>query len=300
MTQHSTAQYPTPTASAPARRIVAGVDFSDNAARAAGWAAREAVDRALPLHLVYALDLPDAAGMLVEPSGYADVHRTDGEKLLGELCARLKARYPGLAVTTELSELGAAETLAVLSQDAEMIVTGTRGHGGFSGLLLGSVSLKLAAHAYCPTVVVRGEEPGEPLDEIVLGLEPGQDQAPIRFAFQTAATLGARVRVVRSRQPNYGYSGYYFAVDTVTAESDEAPDMAELLKSAREDYPDVEVSMTVVRGNPVPALIEAARGSRLLVIGAHRHRSPLSVGAGYVVQGLLAHSAAPVAVVPIS
>jgi nucleotide-binding universal stress UspA family protein len=61
----------------------------------------------------------------------------------------------------------------------------------------------------------------------------------------------------------------------------------------------VDVSTAAMRGNAVPMLIEAARGSRLLVIGAHRRRSPLSVGAGYVLQGLLSHSPTPVAVVPI-
>ena len=53
-----------------------------------------------------------------------------------------------------------------------------------------------------------------------------------------------------------------------------------------------------MRGNPVPLLIEAAHDTRLLVVGAHRHHGPLAVGAGYVVEGLLAHSPTPVAVVP--
>jgi hypothetical protein len=45
----------------------------------------------------------------------------------------------------------------------ELVVTGTRGHGGFAGLLLGSVSHALAANAHCPAVIVRGEDPGRPL-----------------------------------------------------------------------------------------------------------------------------------------
>lgn len=51
--------------------------------------------------------------------------------------------------------------------------------------------------------------------------------------------------------------------------------------------------------NTVPLLIEASRGARLLVVGSHRRTSPLSIGAGYVDQGLLCHSLTPVAVVPV-
>ena len=61
----------------------------------------------------------------------------------------------------------------------------------------------------------------------------------------------------------------------------------------------MEVETRVVRGNAVPALIDAARGSRLLIVGAHRRRAPLAVGAAYVVQGLLSHAETPIAVVPI-
>ena len=71
------------------------------------------------------------------------------------------------------------------------------------------------------------------------------------------------------------------------------------IAAIRAEFPDVPVSVDVVSGNAVPTLIDAARGARLLVVGAHRHHGPLSVGAGYVVQGLLAHSQTPVGVVPI-
>jgi nucleotide-binding universal stress UspA family protein len=77
-------------------------------------------------------------------------------------------------------------------------------------------------------------------------------------------------------------------------------DIAGLLKPVREGYPDVKVSTYPMRGNPVPMLIGAAQGSRMLVVGSHRRHGSLSLGAGYVVQGLLGHSSTPVAVVPIA
>jgi len=68
---------------------------------------------------------------------------------------------------------------------------------------------------------------------------------------------------------------------------------------ALEQFPDVKLRTEVAEGNSVAAPIDAAAGTRLLVVGAHRRRGPLSVGAGYAVDGLLAHSPAPLAIVPV-
>ncbi len=281
------------------RRVVVGVDSSDNAAYAAAWAAREAAARGLALHLVHALDFPSLPSAVVTPIGYIGAANRAGENLLNPIADALRAQYPRLTVTTEVSDLGAPEALVGLSGEAQLVVTGTRGRGGFAGLLLGSVSLKLAAHAHCPVVVVRGTRATDLRNEIVLGVEPDESEAPIRFAFATAAALGARVRAVRAWTPHPSYAGYYHAADGIT-EHDHERDVADLLKAAREEFPDVPVVTDVEFGNAVPTLVETATGSRLLVVGAHRHRSPLSVGIGYVVQGLLSHSPTPVAVVPIA
>jgi nucleotide-binding universal stress UspA family protein len=283
------------------RGVIAGVDHSRNAAHAAAWAAREAADRGLTLHLVHALDLATGAGAVVEPPEYAPAMRSDAESLLDGLAEALRAQYPGLPIETVVSELSAPRTLTALSTDAQLVVTGTRGHGGFAGLLLGSVSLKLAVHAHSPVVVVRADAPDTTAEEIVLGVEPGQGLAPIRFAFAGAARLGARLRVVRAweAQAAYGTYGTYYVQDTTLTGKEEVEDTVGLIEQVREEFPGVEVTVTATRGNAVPILTEAARGARLLVIGARRRRGPLSVGAGYVVQGLLAHCPTPVAVVPI-
>jgi nucleotide-binding universal stress UspA family protein len=280
-------------------RVVVGVDASDNAARAAAWAAHEAAARSLSLLIVHALDLPIGAAAVIEPVTYAAVNRKHAADLLERIAAPLRAQYPQLAIDTEVSDLDAARSLVTRSDGSELVVTGTRGHGGFAGMLLGSVSLKCAAHAHSPLVVVRGEDSGEPRDEIVLGVEREQHEAPIRFAFATAAKFGATIRPVRAWQPKIGYGGYYTEGLDITR-MHEMTDVESLLKAVREDFPDVPVSPAAVEGNPVPILIEAAHGARLLVVGAHRHHGPLSVGAGYVVQGLLSHSPTPVAVVPIA
>jgi nucleotide-binding universal stress UspA family protein len=280
------------------RRVVVGVDASDNAARAAAWAANEAAAHGLSLLIVHALDLPIGAAAVIEPAAYAAVHRERAVDLLERIAAPLRAQYPQLVINVEVSELDPARSLVTRSDGSELVVTGTRGHGGFAGMLLGSVSMKCAAHAHSPLVVVRGAESGEPRDEIVLGVEREQHEAPIRFAFATAAQLGATVCPVRAWQPKVTYSGYYTEGLDITR-MHEVTDLESLLKPVREDFPDVPVKPAALLGNPVPMLIEAAHSARLLVVGAHRRRSPLSIGVGYVVQGLLSHSPTPVAVVPI-
>ena len=282
------------------RHIVVGVDSSDNASRAAAWAAHEAADRSLPLHVVHAIDVSGAMGRQFEPPHYPAMPSKVGEQLLERIADTLRESFPNLPVTTELSELSAAEALVELSRQAELVVTGTRGHGGFAGMLLGSVSHALAAHAHCPAVIVRSEEPGSPLEEIVLGVEPGQAEPPIRFAFDTAAAVGASVTIVRAWWMRSAYEGHYTVPEFNAAKATEEADLAGLVKAVREQYPHVEARIDAIRGNAVPVLINAAQGTRLLVIGAHRHRGPLSVGTGYVVQGLLAHAHTPVAVVPIT
>ena len=278
------------------RRIVVGVDASDNALHAAIWAARQAAALGVPLIVVHALDL-GATSIYSAAVGYTDARRDQGATLLGKVARTLREQVPAALVDTELFDPSAPQTLVALSNESDLIVTGTRGHGGFAGLLLGSVSLKLAAHAHGPVAVVRGDAPGESGNEIVLGVEPDEDEAPIRFAFATAAALGATLTVVRAWWPHPAYGGY--PEDITTTEHDEAAQAELLIKELRDEYPSVKVFVSAMRGNAVPMLIEASRGARLLVIGAHRKRNPLSVGAGFVVQGLLSHSLTPVAVVPI-
>lgn len=279
------------------RRIVVGVDASDNALDAAVWAACQAADLHVPVLLVHALDLA-ATSVYADAVGMTKARREDGAMLLGRVASTLRERVPGVPVDAELSDATAPETLIALSGKSDLVVTGTRGHGGFAGLLLGSVSLKLAAHAHGPVAVVRGEQRDEPYNEVVLGVESDQAEAPIRFAFQTAAALGATLTVVRAWWPHTAYGGYSLE-DTDVTERHQAAQAEVLIKGLREEYPHVRVSISAMRGNVVPMLIEASHGARLLVIGAHRRRGPLSIGAGYIVQGLLSHSPTPVAVVPI-
>ncbi len=136
--------------SRPATRhsIVVGVDGSDNANKALEWAALQA-DRTgavLEIHSAY------------EP-GYVHVTRDEiqraMERTVDEARERAAKLVPGVTVTCQTHEDSPARALLQASAGADLLVLGSRGLGGFKGLLLGSVSQKCSLHAQCPTVLIR-------------------------------------------------------------------------------------------------------------------------------------------------
>jgi nucleotide-binding universal stress UspA family protein len=285
------------------RPIVVGVDGSENAGHAAYWAAGEAERRGMTLTIVHALRLPSLAAPPIEPTGYAERRRTEGHTVLDDAAAAVRSRHPDLPLDLKLSDLDPAHTLTEFSREAELLVTGNRGHGGFTGMLLGSVSRKLAVRAQCPLVIVHEEPSQHAANRVVLGVGPKHSLAAARYAFETARRYGAALTILRAWIPNAMYTGKagIGAMYTGHPEADHRNAVEEAesaVETLRKEFPDVEVRVTTYEGNAVPGLIAAARDARLLVVCAHRHRGPLSAGAGYVVDGVLAHCPTPVAVVP--
>ena len=164
-------------------------------------------------------------------------------------------------------------------------------------MLLGSVTHGLAAHGDCPLTVVRGQVPEDVLNEVVVGMgaDPVESRSTAVYALAVAQRHRASLRAVRAWRPFEGHRG---TADFSENREEGRQEIERLLEPLRALFPDVNTKVAVADGNPVPILIEAARQTRLLVIGAHRRHGPFSVGAGYVIDGVLAHSPTPVAVVP--
>lgn len=138
--------------------IVVGVDGSEASVRALDWAAAEARLRDAPLAIVLAWQWPtgfyaDAGWAGVTPELESDL-RQSAEERLDEACSAADAALDGLSVRREVVEGAAAQVLLDAAKDADLLVVGTRGRGGFAGLLLGSVSQQCAHHSPCPLVVV--------------------------------------------------------------------------------------------------------------------------------------------------
>ncbi len=141
------------------RAVLVGVDGSDAGRRALRWAFEEARLRGLRLRAIGVVQLHLVA-LSVPGYPYADetyinelVAATRDE--LAKEVALVGADFPGVEADVEAVLGTPAETLVEASEGAELLVVGSRGRGGFSGLLLGSVSQQVVSHAHVPVLVVR-------------------------------------------------------------------------------------------------------------------------------------------------
>lgn len=243
---------------------------------------------------------PGSALMGPEAEATADPARAERLQLLAQAEHRVREAHPDLVVTTKLVHQSPAGALVDASRQADLLVVGTRGRGGFARLLLGSVSMRVAAHSHCPVVLPRslGLEASRSGD-IVLGLEHAESQDAVLFAFQAAARAGIGIHAVHAWAPYPGHAQIYISDTDILARL-AAEDMVAVLKDARERYPAVPVKIDVARGHASAVLAAVPRGARLTVVGAHRHHGPLSPGVGPVIQGLLGQAESPVAVVPVA
>jgi nucleotide-binding universal stress UspA family protein len=140
--------------------IVVGVDGSAGSRAALDWAVQEAQLRGIPVHAVMTWEEPrfyGAAGAGAPGMNpYEEITRelpTTVAHAVAQL-AEDAARGHEVLITSEAIEGHPAEALLVTAKGAAMLVVGSRGHGGFAGALLGSVSQHVVAHARCPVVVV--------------------------------------------------------------------------------------------------------------------------------------------------
>jgi nucleotide-binding universal stress UspA family protein len=138
--------------------IIVGVDGSDSSRVALQWAYDEAAHHAASLTVLaswHAPSLPVSPPAAALEEGYETLPRRNAMALLDELVTALDDRSPAVDVRTSIEEGSPAEVLIERSKGCDLVVVGSRGHGGFAGMLLGSVSQHLVAHAHCPVVVVR-------------------------------------------------------------------------------------------------------------------------------------------------
>ena len=136
--------------------IVVGVDGSEHAKHALAWAAAEAKIRGASLHVVVAWSVPGALYGAVGVGGYDEaLHEFHAAAMQTAAAAVESARAAGVDADESVVQAHAADALVEASRDADLLVVGSRGHGGFVGLLLGSVSAQCAQYAACPVVIVR-------------------------------------------------------------------------------------------------------------------------------------------------
>jgi len=137
-------------------RVVVGVDGSGHSKQALRWGARFAAVFGAWLDAVAAWEFPQTYGWAWVPPEWNPGQ--DMAKALDDTVRAVFGDQPPEGLQRQVREGGAAKVLLDASAGAIMLVVGSRGHGGFAGLLLGSVSANVAEHASCPVLVIHGDQ----------------------------------------------------------------------------------------------------------------------------------------------
>lgn len=271
--------------------VIVGVDGSPESMRATEWAAREASTHGALLRIVAVPALPPR--MSPNPDtrrAVATMIEHAMARALAAAASRAAESEPGLPIETQLLPGPAAGALVDCAPQALMLVVGSRGAGGFSAMILGSVSRHVATHAACPVVVAR-EETMAAYREVVVGVSgPDQSGAALGFAFEEAALRHARLVAVHAWSP---------ALLGGDSRAEEEARMEALLTPWQEKYPGLETRAEVVHAHPGRVLAGASARADLVVLGRHMPGEPyVAPGVGSVTHAVLAHAHGPVVSVP--
>ncbi len=291
--------------------IVAGIDGSAAAGRAALWAAGEAHRRHSSLRLVQAYSAPTGfagPGVMIAPIDDDAVEQW-AQKVLMNTRDTLVKSCPGVDIRIEVHRGHPATVLRNASAGVLMTVLGSHGDGQFRESMLGSVAQKVAAHAHGPVVVVRTAADAGPADTggpVLVGLDGSAESSDaLSFAFEEAAVRevglvaihswdgDARPGLINASSPEHDRAQF----------EQEQRVLAEQLAGWSEKYPEVSVRPLVVRGQSADVIMghcgASADGRRpsLIVVGSRGRGGFTGLLLGSTSQALISHADCPVAVV---
>jgi nucleotide-binding universal stress UspA family protein len=229
--------------------------------------------------------------------------------MLAEYQARGQAAFPELRIDTEVVSGSPGAALVAASADAQLVVVGSRGLGGFAGLLLGSVGTQLAAHSRAPVIVMRPPDHranlgvGPDDHPVVVGVDGiPESAAALGFAFDEASARGVPLIATYAwwllpptklgpKDPRH--------YDLVQAEDDARRLLAEAVAGWTQQYPDVEVTLRPERTlNPVVGLLDLSRTAGLLVVSRHGGNTLSRLLFASISDSAVREAHCPVAVVP--
>ena len=246
------------------KTIVVGYDGSAQAAQAVRWAAEQAALRNRPLLLVHCTLWPLVTHNLGPVPGVADSGlERSAQVTVDEGLAHAKHAAPGVEVRTSLLYGWPSVHLPKISAGEEMLVVGSRGIGGFVGLLVGSVSLEMAATAACPVAVIRSDE--HPDGPVVVAIDNSGSPAALEDACTMAAVTGADLIIVHVQ---HAPAGYRLLRDPVDAHPAAEALLDAAVTTARDLAPGTTVERRLLTDSSVPqAILNASQGARLTVVG---------------------------------
>ncbi|CAB0571768.1 universal stress protein [Corynebacterium diphtheriae] len=287
--------------------VVVAVDGSEASQNAVRWAANTANKRGVPLRLAASYTMPQflyAEGM-VPPQELFDELQSETMDMIE--AARVVAHEvaPDIKIGYVIAEGSPIDMLLDMSSDVTMIVMGSRGLGGLSGMVMGSVSAAVVSHADCPVVVVRSDNHVTETNKygpVVVGVD-GSDvsQRATEFAFEEAQARGAKLVAIHTwmdMQVQASLAGLAAAQqEWEIIEKEQTTLLKGRLQPLLERFPDVEVEMVITRDRPVRALEDCAHNAQLLVVGSHGRGGFRGMLLGSTSRALLQSAPCPMVVV---
>ncbi|GAA1184972.1 universal stress protein [Nesterenkonia xinjiangensis] len=286
--------------------VVVGVDGSPHADRALRLGAALASARGVPLTAVFAYTMsPYAinAASYGQPVVDEKALKHEGEEILRRALSTADAARGDVRTAVERGPAGQA--LAHHSRNADVIVVGTRGRGGFTGMLLGSTSASLPSRSHCPVVIVphstdAGDAEPDPQAPVSVGVDGSAHSLVAALeAAAWAESLGVPLRLLSALPP--------MAADVMTwapleAQVQEARD--QLTGQLEEDAtwlrgrcPEVDVSISVVDGAAATVMVEASKTSQLTVVGTRGHGGFVGMLVGSTSSSTMHHAQGPLMIV---
>ncbi len=278
-------------------RVVVGFDGSAASRRAVLWGAEEAARAGSVLQVVQAVHAPlpepmfTPMSMPVPEFVNEDTMARSAEDHLAELAQELRQGWPDLQVATDVRFGRAVDVL--IDEEGDLLVLGSSGHTGIAEMFLGSTAASLVSAGGRPVVVTRS---GPSDGRVVVGID-GSDTSTdaIAFAFSFAAQHGRELLAIHAwndvgwaELPQQDWD--HVRVDLAKLlEEQVAPHLAK--------HPEVHVAQEVAFDAPARALLQAADGAALVVVGSHGRGAVTRAILGSVSHAVLHHAPCPVAVV---
>ncbi|MEE4025378.1 universal stress protein [Gordonia sp. PKS22-38] len=275
--------------------VVVAVDGSENALIATRWAAGAAGREKLPLTVVCAFENPP----IVPTQGFLDNWRSESQQAVDKAAQVAAEIAPGVEVTAQVIESRPSLLLQELSSRAKMLVVGSRGRGGVAGLLLGSVSTYISAHADCPVVVVPSTARADAAGPVVVGVDGSQvSRVATAAAFQQAQLLTTSLVAVNGFGAMSGevIGGRHLPPQQQMHDDAEAL-VTGLVDEFRADYPDVDVTTVVEAENSAQSIVKSADDAQLVVLGNRGRGGFRGLLLGSTTQSVLHVTKCPVMVV---
>ncbi|NEA37601.1 universal stress protein [Streptomyces sp. SID13031] len=263
-------------------RIVVGVDGSEPAESAVGWAAAEAVSTRASLQLVHAFVWPRFR-VPPGPSAMATGLRAAAHQIADTALELAHKLEPDLTAESSVMDGFALPVLTEQSRAADLLVIGSREVSPLRSVLVGSTGVGLAAYSHCPVVIVPPQQLEEAGNYVVIGYDGlPPSVAAFRYGREYARRHGLVVRVVSVQQPG--------------SEHEAVPaDQLAALTHLVPDGPPVEISHVI--GHPAEQLLRLSADAQLLLVGSHGHGGYADLRLGSVSQTVLHHAACPVCIV---